>query len=212
MYRVKPDRSWWLRANKGISRRAVARLTSQMREILYSAMQDAVIETMRTAKMRSRRGAVFNSIMSGLRPSGTIYPSTVGVTFMMRPWVAIHETGGIIQARNGPYMTIPLPSALRADGRLKRRSAAGWRDYKTFVWTSPRTQNKFIVYKDKNSGRLVFLYILKEEIEMQKRLFLYQAIMRQEAAVVAAWYGAVMDIFNSIDLYGIAFQGIKVES
>lgn len=211
MYRVIPAAPWQaLRENPGITARALTQLTTQMRLILFSAMQDAVVETNRTARMRSRRGAIFRQIMSGLRPRGYRQPATVSVTFMMRPWIAIHETGGTITPTSTKYMTLPMPAALRVDGRLKRRNAAGWRDYGTFVYTSKRG-NKFIVYKNRNTGRLVFLYHLVDRVVMKKRLFLRQAILNQESIVVNAWTAAMMEIFNGIDLYGVAFQGMRIE-
>lgn len=199
-----------LRPNAGILARDLAYLTTMMRNALFEAMQEAVVDTQRRAHLRSRRGSIYKQIMSGLRPRGSRYPSTVSVTFMFRPWMAIHETGGTITPTEKKYMTLPMPAALRVDGRVKRLNAAGWKSYGTFVFTA-KSGNKFLVYKDKYTKRLVFLYFLADRVEMKRRLFLREAILRQEAAVVNAWNAAMMDIFNGIDLYGVAFEGLRIE-
>lgn len=210
LYTIRPSRQWaTLQTNAGITSRALAQLTTLMREALYEGMQEAVIDTMRKSDLRSRRGKIFQNMMTGRRIRGSGRPSSIQGTFMFRPWMAIHETGGTIRPKKR-YLALPMPAALRVDGRVKRRSPNSYRDKGTFVYTSKRTGKKFIVYRDKRTKTLVFLYFLATQVDMRKRMDLYGAIKAQEYYVVSAWAQGVMDIFNSVDLYGIAFQGLTV--
>lgn len=210
MYKVVPSGSWDIPTGKGISSAQVAALTTYMREVLYDAMGAAVDDARAASSLNSRRGKLFAALKTGRRPRGTGVPSTVSVTFLFRPWMAIHETGGTIRPRAKKYLTVPLPGALRSDGALKRRNPNGWRQFGSFVLTA-KSGKKFIVYRSKTSGQLVFLYHLMEKVTLAKRLDLRGAILGKEAEVVAAWSARAMEIFSDIDLYGIAFEGVRIE-
>lgn len=211
MYTVRPADTWGVLSNTpGIRKGQIAQLTTYMREVLVDAMREAVDETKAKTTLKSRTGNLFKFMRSGMRAKGSGSPVTISVTFLFRPWMAIHETGGTITPKKSKYLTLPMPAALRADGRPKRRSASGWKDYGTFVYTSRKTGKKFLVYKSKSTGDLVFLYYLAPRVDMPKRLDLLGAILEKEEQVVYLWGQAVLDVFGDVDLYGIAFEGLNV--
>jgi hypothetical protein len=183
-----------------------------MRVTLYDAMAEAVDDAARASSIRTKRGKLWTAFKTGRRATGYRIPATVSVTFLARPWMAIHETGGQIVPKSKKYLALPMPDAFRRDGAMKRRSPSGWKQYGTFVYTSKRSGKKFIVYRSKTQGRLVFLFHLADSVDMQKRMNLLGAIEAKEPQVVSLWSGAVRQIFNSIDLYGIAFEGLRIES
>lgn len=209
MYRVRPSGAWRNLGREGaLPANALAALTSYMRNVLHEEMGFAIDEAVASGRIKSRNGAMRNQLKSGRRPKGSGTPGTVSETFLVRSWIAIHETGGTITPKQSRYLTIPMPAALRADGTLKRRSAASWSGrYKTFVLTSKKG-NKFIAYR-KRDGSLVLLYHLAPEVRMKKRLDLLRAIKAHERRVVAAWSRELKSIMAGFDFYGIAFEGKK---
>lgn len=209
MYTVVPASGWDIAPNRAITARQIAQLTTYMRQTLYDAMGAAVDDARATSSINSRKGTLFNSLRTGRRQKGTGTPSTISVTFMFRPWMAIHETGGDIVPKNGKYLILPMPAAMRADGSMKRRNANGWRSYGAFVLTS-KSGKKYVVYRSKTTKQLVFLYHLVDKVTLKKRLDLRGAIMRQENEVVTAWSNYVMQIFSDVDMYGMAFEGLRI--
>ena len=205
MYRVVPASSWNLTPNAGVTSRQIAELTAYMRTTLYEAMETAVDYAAARSTLKSRKGALIGGLKTGRRARGSGVPSSVSVTFLFRPWMAIHETGGTIRAKK-KYLALPLPGAMRADGAMKRRNPNGWRQFGSFILTA-KSGKKFIAYRSKTTKQLVFLYHLVDKVEMSKRLDLRGAILAQEQAVVALWSNRVMDIFSNVDIFGIAIEG-----
>jgi hypothetical protein len=81
------------------------------------------------------------------------------------PYGRIHETGGTIRAKNGKYLTIPLPAALNSDGTPKKRSAREWD--RTFVRESKA--GNLLIFQKRGSG-IVPLYVLKKKVRIPARL------------------------------------------
>lgn len=85
--------------------------------------------------------------------------------------MAIHETGGTIRARNGGFLTIPLPAALSSSGVPLRERARDWDN--TFSARSKR--GSLLIFR--REGRdVVPLYILKESIRIRPRLGLAKTL------------------------------------
>ncbi len=122
--------------------------------------------------LSSRSGKAIASIPASVRVSGTtintIQGQIGGVSYLRT-----HEFGATIKAKNafknlpgGPYMTIPLPASLSADGTPKKpEGLRGWD--KWFVVKS-KMGNWVILRRE---GReLVPLYILKRQVHIPPRL------------------------------------------
>lgn len=88
--------------------------------------------------------------------------------------MAIHETGGTIRARNGGFLTIPLPAALSSSGVPLRERARDWND--TF---SARSKRGSLLIFRREGREIVPLYILKESIRIRPRLGLAKAVAEE---------------------------------
>lgn len=118
-----------------------------------------------TSNTLSRRsGKMIESITNSVKVTGESLSNIEGrisVPFERR----IHETGGIIRAKNAKYLTIPLPEALNPDGTPKKKSAREWD--KTFIATS---RNGNLLIFQRRGKDIVPLYVLKKEVKIPARL------------------------------------------
>lgn len=81
-------------------------------------------------------------------------------------YARIHETGGSVRARNARALTIPInPIAAR-------RPARSWPPEKTFILKFGA--NAYIVMRE--AARLVFLYVLKKQVQMPARRYVSNAL------------------------------------
>ena len=88
--------------------------------------------------------------------------------------LALQELGGVIQARNVTYMTIPLKAALKPDGTPKRLRARDWQQ--TRVITSKRGT---LLIVQRRGPKDVPLYALKKTVRIRARLGLRKEMHKQ---------------------------------
>lgn len=89
-------------------------------------------------------------------------------------YMAFHERGGWIKARNGKYLTIPLRAALDARGVPLRARARDWPN--SFIIKS-RAGNLLIVHKV--GDQIEPLYVLKKSVRIRARLGLRKELRTQ---------------------------------
>lgn len=86
-------------------------------------------------------------------------------------YLKIHETGGVIKAKNVKYLTIPLPAALNSNGTPKKPSARDWDN--TFVAKSKK--GNLIIFQ-KVGSKIIPLYVLKTSVKIPARLGMEKAL------------------------------------
>ena len=108
-------------------------------------------------------------------------------------YALIQETGGVISAKNGKFLAIPLPAAMTSDGVPLLPGPRNWPN--TFV---ARTKNGNLVIFMKKGVQIVPLYVLKPQVTIPARLkmgetldtglpyFVDQAMDKMVKAVVGA--------------------------
>lgn len=85
-----------------------------------------------------------------------------------------------IKPRSSRYLTIPLPPALTAGGRPKKKSARDWGDRLTFI---PRGGKSPLLAEVTRAGIRPF-YVLKKEIDIKTRVH-PEVIEAENAAILA---------------------------
>jgi len=125
-----------------------------------------------TNSLSRRSGRAVKSIEASVRVSGNTINDVRGEIGGVG-YLKIQEFGGTIKAKNafkhlpgGPYLTIPLPAALNADGTPKRpQGLRGWD--KWFVVKSKK--GNWVVLR-KQGKSVVPLYVLKSQVYIPPRL------------------------------------------
>jgi hypothetical protein len=140
-----------------------------------------VEETMRTTKLNDKSDHIRDALLGGIRVYGRRSLSTLRGEVKAYPWVAIHETGGIIEPTEGrEYLAIPIFWALRADGSRKFASPLSWKRFGSFIYTQKKTGKKFIAYKSDGNLRILYILVHKVEIKPQLRLIETAGMMFDE--------------------------------
>lgn len=147
-----------------------ARLTQQMVVTLQAFLKDLARQVLLDTKLRRRTGRLAKMVTAGPRAFGFGSVNTIQGHFIVPDWVAIHEDGGDIHPRSARMLAVPMPDAMRADGTPKRRTPAEWKGMGTFTYTSSRTGKHYVVYKDAESQKLVFLYVLVDMVTLRAQL------------------------------------------
>jgi len=87
--------------------------------------------------------------------------------------MTIHETGGVITASGGGYLTIPLPAALDARGVPIYQNSRDWPN--TFVQRSRK--GNLIIFQKRGTAKPVPLYVLKHSVRLRPRLKMQEEFM-----------------------------------
>lgn len=113
--------------------------------------------------LQRRSGKALKAMTSHtIRSTDKQVTGKIAVPFYLRQL----ERGGIVRARKGKYLAIPLPAALNADGTpIDNDRGRAWG--RTFVIKSQRG-NLVVVRRDGRHG-LVPLYALKQNVRMPAR-------------------------------------------
>ena len=120
-----------------------------------------------------RSGAGLASIMKSIAVhSGGSLAGTYGK--ISTGTMAIHETGGVIAASGGGYLTIPLPAALDSRGVPLKHSARDWPN--TFTQRS-RKGNLIIFQRRLGTREIIPLYVLKHSVRIPARLRMEQTLL-----------------------------------
>lgn len=85
----------------------------------------------------------------------------------------IHEYGGTIMPREGQYIFVPLPGALKADGTPKKLNPRQWQN--TFIAESRR--GNLLLFR-RVGRKLEPLYALKPQVKIRPRLRLVKQMKR----------------------------------
>lgn len=118
-----------------------------------------------SASTLSRRsGAAVRSIRRSVAVSGGTVGEIVGRIGGVHHLVA-HEFGATVKAKNGGWLTIPLPAALNANGTPKKPRARDWPN--TFIIKSKK--GNLLIVQKKGRGILP-LYVLKKSVRIPARL------------------------------------------
>lgn len=88
--------------------------------------------------------------------------------------MTIHETGGVIVANAGGYLTIPLPAALDSRGVPIYPSSRDWPN--TFIQRS-RKGNLIIFQRKLGTSQITPLYVLKNSVKIPPRLRMEQTLL-----------------------------------
>jgi hypothetical protein len=143
-------------------------IAARARRELFEWLLEVVNQALRTTPIRSRTGAIGRQLRTGIRVVGAASLRTMQGKIWTQPWVFPHEYGATIQPKESPWLAIPFAYGVHPDGRPKFRSPGAWKRYGSFVFTRKEDQKKFIVYK--SGGRLKFLYVLVDQVEIPARL------------------------------------------
>ena len=116
--------------------------------------------------LSKRSGDLVAAIEGSVKVTGTTFETvqgSIGAPGIV--YARIHETGGIIRAKNVKFLTIPLKAALNANGTPIMESARDWPN--TFCAKS-RAGNLIIFQK--RGAQIVPLYVLKSSVKIPPRL------------------------------------------
>ena len=154
-----------LLAAQGVSVRAQARITRQLRPALKQALEDTVTDAFRDGGV-FRTGKGFRETLSGVRSFGTKFSNLRGY-ILGPPYIYAHEKGSTIRATKARALAIPLAPALRPDGSPKLPGPRSWQNIqKTFIYKSKKTGKAYIAMK--NGRSMTLLYALVDEITLSK--------------------------------------------
>ena len=114
-----------------------------------------------------------NALSALSRHSMTRSMSSVEGKMTLPFYLKQQEYGGILRAKSGGYIAVPLPAALNADGTPKRRRASDWGS--SFVIKS-KAGNLLIVQKSR--AGLTPLYALKKFVRITPELGMLKSFRR----------------------------------
>lgn len=172
----------------------------EMKQIMLEYMQDTVLLTLASTKIKKRSGRMFATLRAGPRVTGAGVDSLTG-TYYGSGAAKIHEYGGTIRPVKAKALAIPMPAALRADGTPKLSGPLAWkRRHNTFIYRNKSTRRAYIVYK-KPSGGLTFLYRLVDKVTIKPQLGLRKTHERRLGSLMREWGNLVVAGMKSIDVY-----------
>lgn len=137
---------------------------------------DPAIQIQLAGKALRRRTGRMASNYELTRPIVTAH--RVAAYLMHRePQAAIQEVGGLIQARTGSWLTIPLKAALTGTGAL-RAPARQWSN--TFFQKSKK--GNLILFQTKGS-KIIPLFVLKKSVRLKATHWLSGAVKQTEESL-----------------------------
>jgi phage gpG-like protein len=148
---------------KGLQHRLLVNLTLAGSEIMQRDMLGGQILKRRTGRLaNSIHGITYRNEN---RDEVGVVGSGVGIGARVK-YADIHITGGVIKAKAGRWLTIPLPPALTPAGNL-RGNAFGARDFKNTFFYRSRKGNLLLARRSGN--RIENLFVLKKSVKIPKR-------------------------------------------
>jgi hypothetical protein len=135
------------------------------------AERNSGAETTSTS-LAKRTGQSMQSVLRSVKISGATWDKLSGSVGGSEQ-LAIHEFGGIMRARKGKYLTIPLPAAKARTGNAPP-FARQWRN--TFVAMSKN--GNLLIFQRRASG-IVPLYVLKPSVRIRPRLGMRAELEKQ---------------------------------
>ena len=148
-------------------------LTAEMKSFLI-AVADAIAtrnsngwpDGTTPTSLSQRTGALNEAILNSPRVEGITFDQikgTIGAPDIV--YARIQETGGVISAKNGKFLAIPLPGALTSDGVPIMKGPRMWPN----TWVA-KTKNGNLVIFYKLGDRTIPLYVLKTSVTIPPRL------------------------------------------
>jgi hypothetical protein len=178
-----------------------AQVIPEMRRAMLDYMEDTVLQTIATTKIKQRSGRLFKSLREGSRVKGTTINSLEG-TYFSNEYAYKHEYGAIITPTVAQVLTLPLDAALRADGTPKLKGPKSWRRFGTFSYTSKKTGRGYLAYKNAK-GELVLLYVFVDRVKINAQLGLRKNHNASLGELVRAWGDIIVEGMHSIDLMDV---------
>lgn len=90
--------------------------------------------------------------------------------FSSVPYARIQNVGGVVSARSGSYLTVPLPAALTPVGVLRKRA----REWKDSFFIRSRLQNLLLVQS--RGKQIVPLFVLKKSVTLKPTRWATRAV------------------------------------
>ena len=152
---------------------AAQALSREMREFLAQVVE-AIVQRNSEAwpggtsesSLSKRSGNLISAIGGSMRVSGSTFndiQGSVGAPGVQ--YAKIQETGGVVKAKNGKFLAIPLPAALDSNGLPLQSSPRSWPN--TFCATSKA--GNLIIFQKRGTS-IVPLYVLKTQVTIPPRL------------------------------------------
>ena len=163
------------------------RMSQRMAEAMVVWMQDVIRETVQDSRMKDAKGEVLRQLLSGARVTGRASLITLTGAVWTYPWLRPHEFGATIYPKNAEFLALPIFWALRPDGTPIFRNPTAWKRYGSFVYTQKATGRKFLAYRNKTTGQLRILYILKDKAEIPARLGLTRHLDQHLGDLLRVW-------------------------
>ncbi len=190
--------------------RMEAALTPLIKDAFTNYMQDVVEITLATTELKRKSGKLDASLRQNIKVTGSSLRNIKG-TYRGIYYAPLLEYGGIIEPTHessGDYpaqLAIPLDHVKRPDGSLKLGGPKAWSSrYNTFTYVSKKTGQAYLAYKDKNSGRLILLFMFIPEARVTAKLGLRRA-HAANLRILANTIGRIMvAAMASCDIEGFA--------
>jgi hypothetical protein len=161
-------------------------MSNEMAQELFTWLWDTVNQTIRTTRIRDRKGELGKQLRDGVIVIGRASLRTLEGRVDAYPWVFPHEYGAEIHPLEGQYLTVPIFYALRPDGTPKYRNASAWKRWGSFVYTRKSDGKKFIAYKSA-TGELRILYVLVDKTDIPARLGLNRLADSRIGLLINTW-------------------------
>lgn len=125
-------------------------------------------------KLATRTGKLMRELRrGGVVTGGPRIKDVEGRITIDAPGARINEYGGTIRPREGNYVFVPLPAALKSDGTPKKLNPRQWSD--TFIAES---RNGNLLLFRRLGRKLEPLYALKPQVKIRPRLGLVKQMKR----------------------------------
>lgn len=177
------------------------KVVPRFRRAIRRHMKDVILKTLRDTKLKSRSGRMRLALLNGIRVTGTRMDTIRGAV-VGPAYIRAHEYGAKIRPKSARALTVPLPAALRPDGTPKFRKATSWRRYGSFIFTSRRTGQKYIAYKNAQ-GSLILLYVLVQLTVLEPKLGLRTTFNKMTGALLARLASIVYEEMLRLDIFAL---------
>lgn len=183
------------------------RMLPQMRLTFAAHMKLVVERCMTDTQVRDNKGAIRKQLINGIKIYGTKL-DTLRTEVFGAEYIHAQEYGAVIRPKAAKVLTIPMPAALRPDGTPKFSGPRAWKRYKTFSYTSRRTKQGYLAYKN-SAGKLVLLYVYVDKVRLMPRLGLRRTFNSMFGLLLAEWGAIMAKEMANFDLYDVYRKGMS---
>jgi len=126
-----------------------------------------------------RTGNLRRRVFSTVTKRGTGWVLRVGVHGV--PYAAIHEMGGVVKAKSGKWLTIPLEGAKTAVGVTRGKA----RSFKNTFFLKTKSGNLFIMQNPKKKGKApIPLFLLRKSVVIPRRSYVLRGTQERIGQVL----------------------------